>query len=103
MRIQRTGEEWTTIIEQQKESGQTVTGFCREKGIHVNVFYRKQKQLRDDNRRFVKVMADGPNMNIPETIRIGRIEIEAREAISDGFLRRLIRCALEANDVDVSR
>ena len=65
MRIQRTGEEWTTIIEQQKESGQTVTGFCREKGIHVNVFYRKQKQLPDDNQRFVKV-------GFPEKVAIGR-------------------------------
>jgi transposase-like protein len=103
MRIKRTCEEWASICEQQKKSGQTVILFCREKGIHPNVFYRKQKQLRDGNPRFIKVTAPTTIMNTPEMIRIGRIEIEARETISDDFLIRLIRCAIEVNDAIVSR
>jgi transposase-like protein len=105
MRIKRTAEEWARIFEQQKESGQTVPIFCRELGIHPNVFYRKQKQHQHQEveRSFIKVNTSGLVRHAAETIRIGKIKIDVRETISDDFLTRLIRCALEANDVVVSR
>jgi transposase-like protein len=102
MRIHRTATEWVAIIAEQKKSGTTIAAFCREKGIHPNVFYRKQKQFREGEQQFVRVQAVLQNERAGK-IRIGDIEIEVRENVADDFLVRMIRSAIEARNVDVSR
>jgi hypothetical protein len=72
-------------------------------GIHPNVFYRKQKELRSGSQRFIRVRTPAPIDNYNSgKIRIGKIELEVQETISDGFLSRLMRCAMEANDAVIS-
>ena len=101
MRIQRTTAEWAVLIADHKKSGQTVQAFCRAKGIHPNVFYRKQKQLRSNEQTFVRVQTVSGACGVG-TIRIGDIEIDAQENVSDDFLVRMIRCAIEARNAVVS-
>ncbi len=102
MRIQRTTTEWAAIIAEQKESGTTIAAYCQEHGIHPNVFYRKQKQLQRDGQTFIRVQHISRTGGTG-TIRIGEIEIEARENMADDFLVRMIRCAMEAGNADVFR
>ena len=101
MQIQRTTAEWAALTAEQKESGQTIQAFCRAKGIHPNVFYRKQKQLRRDEQTFIELKSDSGTGRIG-TIRIGDIEIDAPERVTDDFLIRMIRCAIEARNAVVS-
>ncbi|MEJ2663646.1 MAG: hypothetical protein P8107_06330 [Spirochaetia bacterium] len=43
MRTRRSKEEWEQIIHEQKESGKSIAAYCKKKGIHPNLFYRKVK------------------------------------------------------------
>jgi transposase-like protein len=98
MRIQRITTEWGTIIAEQKESGATITAFCRENGIHPNVFYRKQKELRQGEQAFIRVQSVS-GTGEAGSIRIGDIEIEVREGVTNEFLARMIRCVIEAKNL----
>ena len=102
MRMQRTNTEWSVVIAEQKKSGQSIRAFCQAKGIHPNVFYRKQKLLRDGEQTFIKVESVS-SAGRAGTIRIGGIEIDAQESVTDDFLVRMIRCAIEATNAVVSR
>jgi transposase-like protein len=102
MRIKRTAEEWATIIDQQKDSGHTISGFCREKGINQNVFYRKQKQQRNRKQGFIELKTVAKIKDTTGTICIGKLRIEVQETLPDDFIVRLIRCVMEANDVVIS-
>jgi transposase-like protein len=38
---------WTQIMRERKESGLSIRGWCREKGINEKTFYYWQRQLRE--------------------------------------------------------
>jgi len=94
MRIRRTKEQWQTLLEEQKESGKTVTGFCKDLGIHQNMFYRKKKELCS-NGSFVKVPI-GPARPQAIKIKIGNATIEAEAGFNEKDIQAIIRILLEA-------
>jgi hypothetical protein len=103
MRIRKTPAEWEAIIAEQQASGLSIPQFCSDKHIHPNVFYRKRKEMSTWTKAFIKLPVKICSDMAFETIRIGSITIEVKTSISDAFFVRLIRCAMEANDVHVSR
>lgn len=38
---------WAGIMRERKESGQSIRAYCRQAGIHENVYYYWQKKLRE--------------------------------------------------------
>ena len=38
--------KWTQVIQEQKNSGQTIKDFCREKGISRHAYFYWQRKLR---------------------------------------------------------
>ena len=45
MAIYRTADEWKKIIKEQRASDKSVKLFCIERGIHVNHYYRKRREI----------------------------------------------------------
>ena len=54
MKIRRSKEEWVQLVLEQKYSGTSIPEFCRKKGIHPNLFYRKMKTSAEPG-KFVKL------------------------------------------------
>lgn len=38
---------WTQVMRERSESGQSVRAYCRDAGIHENVYYYWQRKLRE--------------------------------------------------------
>lgn len=38
---------WAGILQERKESGQSIRSYCKQAGIHENVFYYWQRKLRE--------------------------------------------------------
>lgn len=47
-RKRRSHTEWQTLIQQQKESGQSVTLFCQYQNLSSKTFYKHQRELHAD-------------------------------------------------------
>ena len=74
MRVKRSKDEWKKLIHEQKGSGKSISGFCKENGIHPNLFYRNVKAAKAvENGTFVKVSAPVQQKNV--TIMCGRISV----------------------------
>ena len=44
---------WSEIIAEQEASGKSIKAFCMKKRIHPNTFYKKRKEIRNNN--FVEI------------------------------------------------
>ena len=99
MKIFRTKENWEELFKEHKVSGKRVSDFCREKGIHQNLFYRKRKELS----------GKGSFVRLPvEVVSSGKIQIRIKDVIIEpghGYdkqeLALVINTVLEAVDAEV--
>ena len=58
MRTITTTEEWSSHLEAQPGSGQTVKCYCHERGLDLSSFYRqRRKRVEQATQSFVKVPA----------------------------------------------
>jgi transposase-like protein len=49
-------EKWRGLLMEQSQSGQTVSAFCRERGIRDSQFYDWKKRIREgEGAKFVEV------------------------------------------------
>jgi len=46
-RKRRSRTQWQSLIEDQAQSGLSITEFCKQQGLVTKYFYRKRRQLRD--------------------------------------------------------
>ena len=99
MRTKRSKEEWKRLITERKTSGKTVVQFCKEKGIHPTLFYKKQRELREAN-TFVKL---NPTTRPKSTIRIRikNIVIETENGITRNHLSEVLKSILEVIDAPI--
>ena len=55
----RRAESWTKwrgLVSEQSQSGQSITAFCRERGLRDSLFYDWKKRLREsESAKFVEV------------------------------------------------
>lgn len=60
-------QQWREMVYQCRNSGQTVEAWCREYGIPVATYYRRQKQVWEQEKE--KLPAKIPRMHAPQTAR----------------------------------
>lgn len=94
MKKYRSDDEWRELIARQKRSDKSIAIFCREKGIHPNLFYRKKKSLQETG-KLVRLPALSPSRATIE-ITIGCMTIEVTGGFADTELVRVLRCVREA-------
>jgi transposase-like protein len=58
-------EHWGSLIEEQRRSGQTVSAFCREKGVSEPSFYSWRRKLSPSTGSQVKGRTDGEGRESP--------------------------------------
>lgn len=89
--------EWAERIRQCRESGLTVTEWCRQNDINPKTYYYHLRKIRKEICEQIPV----PVMNIPEEfhsvkISIGDMIAEIPEGISEQMMTSLIRAMRNA-------
>lgn len=49
------GRNWSKLIEEQKQSGKTVSEFCKIEGVHYTSFYKNRQKLRQHHFIEIKI------------------------------------------------
>jgi hypothetical protein len=96
MKKYRSEAEWRLLFSEQKRSGMNAKNFCREKGICVNVYYRKKKSLAGEG-GLVKLPVKLEKGTAIE-INVGSVTIRLRSGFAEQELVRVLRCVREALD-----
>jgi hypothetical protein len=53
--------KWRGLVSEQSQSGQTVSAFCRDRGLRDSLFYDWKKRIREDEAaKFVEVKLKEP-------------------------------------------
>lgn len=80
---QRTKNSWTKwqrLVSEQEHSGQTVTAFCRERGLCRPYFFAWKKRLQESAAaKFLEVRVAEPTLSVPDD---SRIEVRLRNGRS---------------------
>jgi len=88
----RKAEDWGALVEAQQSSGQTIVGFCRERGIGVHRFHyhkrRIRQQVEDVGFRQVRIRG-GSGVRL--VLESGEWQVE----VDSGFDGRCLRQVLE--------
>ena len=84
------GRDWAGLVDEHRNSQESVKEFCESRGIHPNTFYKKRKLLQQ--RRLVEIpVAPSSVEDIPIVVRTGRYRVSIRR----GFDRECLRSVLE--------
>ncbi len=91
---------WSGLISEQRESGETVEAFCRERGLTTSQFYTWRKRLRGSvAERFLEVQVARTAVQPAPAQRIA-IEIRLAEArsvlVEPGFDPEHLRAVVAA-------
>lgn len=89
--------EWAERIRQCRESGLTVSEWCRENGINLKTYYYHLRKLRKEICEQIPV----PVMTVPEIcptvkVQIGDITAEISEGTSEQTITSVIRAMRNA-------
>lgn len=102
MKKYRTEKEWNSLFLEQENSSLSAAAFCKQKGIHPNLFYRKRSDLSQNPEEQSFVRVDAPTSNNKSfsatrtMIRIGSIEILPGQESDQNQLFKIFCSALEA-------
>ena len=89
--------EWAERIRQCRESGLTVSEWCRENGINLKTYYYHLRKLRKEICEQIPVpVMTVPEMNSSVKVQIGDITAEIPEGISEQMMTSLIRAMRNA-------
>ena len=73
---------WRGLLSEQQESGQSIAGFCRERGLPVWQFYEWRKRLRAKTEPFVAVEVvasePAPLPTLPAPVLSAPMEVRLR-------------------------
>jgi hypothetical protein len=72
-------EKWQSLFSEQEESGESVAGFCRARGVRERLFYYWKKRLREAAMpQFVEVQVAKPQLRTKHSRSALESTIEVR-------------------------
>ena len=76
--------KWRALVSEQSQSGQTVSGFCRDRGLRDSLFYDWKKRIREgEAAKFVEMKVKEPGEpRTPAPDRYPAIEIRLNKGRS---------------------
>ena len=63
--IRRTSADWLSLFNEQEQSGQSAKAFCQERGVNVNYFKKRRKELVNSD------AVSRPSAFVPMTVARG--------------------------------
>ncbi len=83
---------WRGMIETQRKSGKTISGFCRERGISSNSFFMWRKRLGESERgNFIEIEEEGKKgIGIYLELR-GGVKIYLEKGFEEEELAKVLR------------
>jgi len=99
---------WAQILQDRAASGMSIKGYCKEKGIAVNVYFYWQKKLREAAAQQLAIASEPgsqaltpmgwatvqeiePKQSGGLTLRIGGAEIELHQGYDEALLASVIK------------
>lgn len=89
MATKRSDQEWLDIFQAQRNSGLSITQFCKDNTISEGVFYSKRRQLVSSE-SFLPVIIEDVQPSMIK-ICINNIPVSFDSSIDDESLSRLVR------------
>ena len=87
--------KWRKLVSEQARSGQTVTAFCRERGLCRPYFFVWKKRLCKSAAKFLEVQAAEPMATVPDGSRIEiRLQNGRSLMVRPGFEAEHVRALL---------
>jgi len=99
--------KWRALVSEQGQSGQTVSAFCRDRGLRDSLFYDWKKRIREgDAAKFVEVKLKEPSeQRTPAPERYPAIEIRLSKGrsilVEPGFDAGHLRALLAVLETEV--
>lgn len=86
-------EEWRNLVKEQKQSGMSISAWCRARGIKESTYtyWRQQYQNDQASGQFVRI-----DQGEPVTVICGRCRIEVRRGFDKDALKRVLEVAKDA-------
>lgn len=81
--------DWPRIIEEQTESGKSVSEYCESLGIHPNTFYKMRRIERQP--AMVEVLPRASRKTAEIVVNVGQYSV----AIQSGFDAECLKAVLE--------
>ena len=89
--------EWAARIQQCRESGLTVSEWCRQNSINPKTYYYHLRKIRKEICEQIPVpVITVPEMNSTVKLKVGDITAEIPEGISEQMMTSLIRAMRNA-------
>lgn len=90
--------EWAEMVKRRKESGLTVSEWCRQNGINLKTYYYRQKRMRQAVCNELEVhdivplepVSDSEQKSEKIEISVGDVKITLPENFNEETLRRLL-------------
>lgn len=89
MATKRSDQEWLDIFQTQRDSGLSITQFCKDNTISEGVFYSKRRQLVSSE-SFLPVVVEDISPSLVN-VCINNIPVSFDSSIDDESLSRLVR------------
>ena len=91
----RSQDQWQNIFKEQKNSGSTIVGFCRQHQIPTATFYAYRKKLGVSQSAFIqaKITQQVEVFSKPEPIciNVGNISLSLPSSTPASYLAQLLR------------
>jgi transposase-like protein len=96
-RTKKAWRKWRRLVSEQGRSGQTVTAFCRERGLCRPYFFVWKKRLcKSATAKFLEVQLAEPTPSVPDDSRIEvRLQNGRSLVVGRGFDAEHVRALLE--------
>src|ERR1700692_1823581 len=98
--------KWRGLVSEQSQSGQTVSAFCRDRGLRDSLFYDWKKRLREGEAvKFVEVrVKESAEQRKPAPEHYSAIEIRLNKGrsllVEPGFDSNHLRALLSVLETD---
>ena len=95
-RTKKAWTKWRELISEQARSGQTVTAFCRERGLGRSYFFAWKKRLGEDTTtKFLEVQLSDAAPGAPRDTRVEiRVQNGRSLVVGRGFDAEQVRALL---------
>ena len=79
--------EWNSRIQEARNSGLTITRWCRDHNISVRQFYEWEKRLRDNPNLISDAEEDSCFYEMPDKTETGSLELTPQKAMPETVIQ----------------
>ena len=84
----RQKRDWTTLFQEQEQTGESIKEFCKGKGIHPIAFYKSRKNYRQKS--IIEITAPAALEADPIVLRTGSYSVSIKRGFDPESLKSVL-------------